>query len=790
METFKDYIIRLYGEPILQASRRLQRSTTKQARHVNHLTFLKRCRDTEVIPRGLRLKTPIRSRGAHRILKDASMALVRERIRHLRSQLHQLQKEILSLQSTIKSTLSGEDWDKVERFNRKSYDFAFQTTKSRQTKKFMKLLPSSHTGHRSRHQLSHSKTVVNLSKRKLTHDEQEVLSLGLNFAVAPRQVNKKEIIQRIEPGLKHLSQTQANSIRFQVTQALASAKPPKSNISKTEKSAITNLRRDNSIHILTADKGNATVVMDRTEYEAKIQTLLASGTYRKLPKDPTPALERKVNDKLLSLRKKEALSQTLYRQLRSSSGMCPILFGQPKIHKPDIPLRPIVSTRGSPTYSLAQHLALILKPLVGNSEHHVVNSTDFIEQIRDIAIQSTDTLISFDVESLFTNVPVKDSCQIIHKRLQADETLKDRTQMSPEQILELLSVCLNSTSFKWRDTFYQQTEGAAMGSPLSPVIANLFMEHFEQTALQTATFKPKMWLRYVDDTFVVWPHGVEKVNDFLQHLNNQHPNIRFTMEVENEHQAIPFLDTLITRTAQGFLSHQVYRKPTHTDRYLNYRSFHHPSVLRSINSTLVRRAHMVSDQTHLPGELQHLRHVLECNGYPPRHIKTSLPPRRSLTQDQPKSRVILPFLGPTSQKLKRILEGVDIEVRHCSSTKLQSILSSHKDRRPTNQQPGVYQIPCECGKVYIGETGRSFAARLKEHQAHGRRDEREKSAIIHHAHTNGHRVLWDDSKLLTSVKHWHTRRVREAMEIHLHDTVPQDIGLQLSNIWLTSLNSD
>ena len=76
--------------------------------------------------------------------------------------------------------------------------------------------------------------------------------------------------------------------------------PTQSDSSKTEKSAITSLRRDDSIHILTADKGNATVVMDRTEYEAKIQTLLTSETYRKLPRDPTPALERKVNDKLLS----------------------------------------------------------------------------------------------------------------------------------------------------------------------------------------------------------------------------------------------------------------------------------------------------------------------------------------------------------------------------------------------------------------------------------------------------------------------------------------------------------
>ena len=119
----------------------------------------------------------------------------------------------------------------------------------------------------------------------------------------------------------------------------------------------------------------------------------------------------------------------------------------------------------------------------------------------------------------------------------------------------------------------------------------------------------------MDDTFVVWQHGAEEINNFLQHLNSHHQGIKFTMEMEDE-GVIPFLDTKISRTAQGSLSHQVYRKPTHTDRYLNYRSYHHPSVLRSINKTLVKRAHEVSDQNHLQGELEHIKHVLKCNNYP------------------------------------------------------------------------------------------------------------------------------------------------------------------------------
>ena len=213
-------------------------------------------------------------------------------------------------------------------------------------------------------------------------------------------------------------------------------------------------------------------------------------------------------------------------------------------------------------------------------------------------------------------------------------------------------------------------------------------------------------------------------------------------------------------------------------------------MLRSINKTLVKRAHEVSDQNHLQGELEHIKHVLKCNNYPSHKICTKLPPSRNLDAAHPKARVVLPFLGAASHKIQRILREADIEVRHSSSNKLQSALTTHKDKRHSKDLPGVYRIPCECGKVYIGETGRSFNTRIKEHKAHGRRDERDKSAIIDHAHTHDHRILWDESNLVTRVPYWHQRRVREALEIEEHNTVPQDSGLQLSNIWLTVLDKE
>ncbi|GJQ82611.1 hypothetical protein Trydic_g19635 [Trypoxylus dichotomus] len=125
---------------------------------------------------------------------------------------------------------------------------------------------------------------------------------------------------------------------------------------------------------------------------------------------------------------------------------------------------------------------------------------------------------------------------------------------------------LRTSYFVWDGSFYQQTDGVAMGSPLSPVVANLFMEQFESLAIETAVDKHTVWWRYVDDTFVVWPHGRYKLGRFLEHLNGVHPNIQFTMEPEDNG-----FNRDRARATTG-----VFRTPTHTDSYLHNQSNHHP----------------------------------------------------------------------------------------------------------------------------------------------------------------------------------------------------------------------
>jgi hypothetical protein len=131
-----------------------------------------------------------------------------------------------------------------------------------------------------------------------------------------------------------------------------------------------------------------------------------------------------------------------------------------------------------------------------------------------------------------------------------------------EAIIELLEFFLRTAYFQVDDKFFQLKDGMAVGSSLSPIVRNLFMEHFEKLSLDTAQQKPSLRLRYVDDMFVVWPHDPEWLQNFLSHLSSLRLSIQFIMEIESG-SVIAFLDVLVIRK-EVTLATKVYRKPTHT----------------------------------------------------------------------------------------------------------------------------------------------------------------------------------------------------------------------------------
>ena len=186
----------------------------------------------------------------------------------------------------------------------------------------------------------------------------------------------------------------------------------------------------------------------------------------------------------------------------------------------------------------------------------------------DLRIEVDEVLVSFDVSSLFTNVPVDEAVQV-RDRLRQDETLADRTTLSPNRVADLLMMCLKSMYFSYRGEFFEQQEGAAMGSPISAVVADLYMEFFEELALRTAN-KYAFWKRYVDDTCCIVKKGT--VEELLTHLNMQ-LSIRFAMEVEKEGR-LPFLDAVLQRRDDGSLDITVHSNPTHTGTWTSTHTIH------------------------------------------------------------------------------------------------------------------------------------------------------------------------------------------------------------------------
>ena len=145
-----------------------------------------------------------------------------------------------------------------------------------------------------------------------------------------------------------------------------------------------------------------------------------------------------------------------------------------------------------------KYLAEKLTPLAGNTFSYVKDSTHLVRMMKDWKNEEGDILTSFDVISLYIKIPSDKSIKVIRDIVNNDE------------IMKLVEICLKSTFFSFRGEIYEQ-KGVAMGSPLSPMVANIFMEKVEKYAIDSFPQKPKWWLRFVDDVYNNWPHGEESL---------------------------------------------------------------------------------------------------------------------------------------------------------------------------------------------------------------------------------------------------------------------------------------
>ncbi|BHF65072.1 hypothetical protein SprV_0200808100 [Sparganum proliferum] len=405
------------------------------------------------------------------------------------------------------------------------------------------------------------KLVHNLSSKELTEEQMQVLRHEASFNTADaKPANMIAAVESI------LSQTRAtdetkNLIRHQVS-SLLMAHRPRDVLSKVERDALKELRADNYLDIVPADKRRSTVLLDRTDYIQKAKSLLEDRqSYVPCESNPIKTLTREINATLLAM--------------------------ENSVHKEGVPLRPIVSLKGTPTYGLAKWLFQRLKFLTSDSNTTVSSSRQFLEKLKgDLAVETIELLL----------------------REKYNET---ENRLGHAQIIQLLKFCLK-TYFTFDGTVYEQVKGTPMGSPISGLIAEAVLQRLESLVFRH--HRPKFWARYVDDTFVVIER--DQVLTFKEHLNAVFPDIQFTME-EKENNQLAFLDVLVCRKDCGGLKTKVLRKATYTTQILNFNSNHPISNKRSCVRALYRRVEThCSEMEDKVSELQYLRRVMRANGYP------------------------------------------------------------------------------------------------------------------------------------------------------------------------------
>nr|VZI40669.1 unnamed protein product [Spirometra erinaceieuropaei] len=393
-----------------------------------------------------------------------------------------------------------------------------------------------------------------------------------------------------------LCQTEAteetkNLIRHQVS-SLLMAHRPREVLSKVERDALRELKADKDLVIVPADKGRATVVLDRTDYLQKAKGLLEDRQFFvPCATNPLKALTREINATLLALENSGAITPTDRRMARPQDTALARFYGIPKVHKDGAPLRPIVSLKGTPTYGLAKWLFRRLKFLTAESDTTVSSTAQFLEKLKgDLAIETIELLLQSKYDD-------------------------PGNRLGHVQVLQLLKLRLR-TYFTFDGTIYEQVKGTPMGSPISGFIAEAVLQRLESLVFQR--HRPKFWARYVDDTFIVIER--DQVLTFQEHLNAVFPDIQFTME-EEENNQLAFLDVLVCRKDCGGLKTKVFGKATKTMQVLNFNSNHPISHKRSCVRTLYRRVEThCSEPEDKLAELQYLRRVFKVNGYPRKFV--------------------------------------------------------------------------------------------------------------------------------------------------------------------------
>ena len=479
--------------------------------------------------------------------------------------------------------------------------------------------------------------------------------------------------------------------------------------------------------------------------------------------------------KLKSLRFREIIDYFQYRNLYPDNYSIPIVYALIKVHKSNSPARLICPYFSHPLSKLAKFLSNIMNNYIRNSRFTLKDSAHFSKDIKKVNLNRNDIMISLDIVNLFTNIPIRQTIDIIKSKLENNQEFISNCKIPIEDLIELINFCMVNTSFSFDGKFYTQKSGAPMGSNLSPIIAEALVSSIFEQAYTSFNQKPKFLRFFVDDSFIIINKRYSKI--FLDHINSiaaKYETIKFTIEEEKD-GCLPFLDLLVSR-ANNKVKTTVYRKPTHSNRYLNFKSHHSMQNKKSVIRSLVNRAIThTSDENDLVNEINHLKHVLIENNYPEQIIRDTITscmrkhnfPNTTQPEYDMSKLITIPYYKGISEKIREILQKQNIKTVFTKGITIKNLLTS-KNRSNLDKSNVVYKVNCnDCPAVYVGTTKRKLSNRISEHKnalfkpyIH--------SNVAEHAFQFKHDINFNNPEISYIQHKYSARKFLESIEIKKH----------------------
>jgi hypothetical protein len=439
----------------------------------------------------------------------------------------------------------------------------------------------------------------------------------------------------------------------------------RNNLSKRLRDALLRLRRDRSIVIKPADKGGATVVWGIDQYlEEAADQLSNIEHYRQTNIDHTNIVTSQLSTYLRDCEKEHKLEHQIVQALTPRQPRTPCFYMLPKIHKQGTPGRPIISASGGPTDQISRYVDSFLKPLVPHIPSYIKDTPDFIRKLQNIqGVPTTAILCTIDVKALYTNIP---HIQGISANINALQ--RNPPSISLDIIEYLMWFILGNNYFEFNGMYFHQKQGTAMGTAMAPSYANLFMAELELDLLSRYPLQPHLWLRFIDDIFMIWLHGPKELTTFIEWLNQQHATIKFT--AEHSMDQVNFLDLTVYKTDVGQLKTKTYHKPTDAGTYLHFSSCHPKSQRSSIPYSLYLSLKRNStDQEEFLSSASHLTKTFEERGYPNSILKEAITKTDGRTRDS--------LLEETTRRKTKSNKVIYVTTFNPRGENIQSILTKH-----------------------------------------------------------------------------------------------------------------